>query len=124
MCAAQPTTNDGANTVRSNDNKSPNTKEYTMMMNTRLEQLRELKLAGMASGLQEQLTQAGITAMSFEERFGLLLDREVHWRGDKRRTRLLKEAGLKFSQACIEDIDTRAGHGQDLAGLRLGTVRL
>ena len=30
-----------------------------MMMNTTLEQLRSLKLAGMATGLQEQLTQAG-----------------------------------------------------------------
>jgi len=82
-----------------------------MMMNTTLEQLRELKLAGMATGLQEQLTQAGMTAMSFEERLGLLVDREVHWRSDKRRARLLKEANLKFSQACIEDIDTRAGRG-------------
>jgi DNA replication protein DnaC len=113
MCAAHPTTNDGANTVRNNDNKAPNTKEYTMMMNTTLEQLRALKLAGMATGLQEQLTQAGMTAMSFEERLSLLVDREVHWRSDKRRARLLKEAGLKFSQACIEDIDTRAGRGLD-----------
>jgi hypothetical protein len=77
MCAAQPITNDGANTVHRNDNTYPNTKEYTMMMNTTLEQLRELKLAGMATGLQEQLTQAGMTAMSFEERFSLLVDREV-----------------------------------------------
>ena len=103
--------------VHSHDNKNPNpnpnTKEYTMMMNTTLEQLRELKLAGMATGLQEQLTQAGMTAMSFEERFCLLVDREVHWRSDKRRARLLKEANLKFPQACIEDIDTRAGRGLD-----------
>src|SRR5664279_3108911 len=51
-----------------------------MMMNTTLEQLRSLKLAGMASGLQEQLTQPGMTGMSFEERLALLVDREVHWR--------------------------------------------
>lgn len=84
-----------------------------MMMNATLEQLRGLKLAGMASGLQEQLTQAGMTAMSFEERFSLLVDREVHWRSDKRQTRLLKLANLKYPQACIEDIDTRAGRGLD-----------
>ena len=82
-----------------------------MMMNTTLEQLRSLKLAGMASGLQEQLTQSGMTGMSFEERLALLVDREVHWRSDKRRARLLKAANLKFPQACIEDIDTRAGRG-------------
>ena len=84
-----------------------------MMTNTTLDQLRNLKLAGMASGLQDQLTQAGMTAMSFEERLGLLVDREVHWRSDKRRARLLKEANLKFSQACIEDFDNRAGRGLD-----------
>ena len=82
-----------------------------MMMNTTLEQLRGLKLNGMAAGLQEQLTQAGMTAMSFEERLALLVDREVYFRNDKRQTRLLKEARLKYPQACIEDLDTRPGRG-------------
>lgn len=84
-----------------------------MMMNTTLDQLRELKLHGLHAGLQEQLTQAGLSAMSFEERIALLVDREVHWRGDKRRERLLKEARLKYPQAAIEDLDTRAGRGVD-----------
>jgi DNA replication protein DnaC len=84
-----------------------------MMMNTTLEQLRGLKLNGMAGGLQEQLTQAGMTGISFEERLSLLVDREVHWRNDKRQARLLKLAHLKYPQAAIEDIDTRAGRGLD-----------
>lgn len=84
-----------------------------MMMNTTLEQLRSLKLAGMATGLQEQLIQAGMTGMSFEERLALPVDREVHWRSDKRQARLLKAAQLKYPQACIEDLDTRAGRGLD-----------
>ena len=82
-----------------------------MMMNTTLEQLRGLKLNGMAAGLQEQLTQAGMTAISFEERLALLVDREVYFRNDKRQARLLKEARLKYPQACIEDLDTRPGRG-------------
>ena len=80
-----------------------------MMMNTTLDQLRSLKLLGMAAGLQDQLTSAGMTTMSFEERTALLVEREVHWRGDKRRERLLKEARLKYPQAAIEDMDGRAG---------------
>jgi DNA replication protein DnaC len=84
-----------------------------MMMNTTIEQLRGLRLTGMATGLQEQLAQAGITAISFEERIALLVDREVHWRNDKRQARLLKDAKLKYSQASIEDLDTRAGRGVD-----------
>jgi hypothetical protein len=42
-----------------------------MMMNTTLAQLRELRLEGLATGLQEQLSQAGVAAMSFEERLAL-----------------------------------------------------
>jgi DNA replication protein DnaC len=84
-----------------------------MMMNATLEQLRGLKLAGMANGLQEQLTQAGMTGISFEERLALLVDREVHWRNDKKQMRLLKDAHLKYPQACIEDLDTRAGRSLD-----------
>ena len=82
-----------------------------MMMNTTLEQLRGLKLNGMAAGLQDQLTQAGMTAISFEERLALLVDREVYFRNDKRQARLLKEARLRYPQACIEDLDVRAGRG-------------
>ena len=53
-----------------------------MMMQTTLAQLRTLKLDGLATALEEQLTQPGITAMSFEERLALLIDREVHCRND------------------------------------------
>jgi len=84
-----------------------------MMMNTTLNQLRELKLMGMLTALDEQLTQAGMSAVSFEERMALIVERELHWRHDKRRARLLKEAKLKYPQAAIEDIDTRAGRGLD-----------
>jgi DNA replication protein DnaC len=82
-----------------------------MMMNTTIEQLRDLRLPGMATGLQEQLSQAGMTALSFEERLSLLVDREVHWRNDKRQARLLKDAKLNYSQASIEDLNTGVGRG-------------
>ena len=49
-----------------------------MMMHTTLAQLRTLKLDGLAAGLEEQLAQPGMAAMSFEERLALLVDREVH----------------------------------------------
>ena len=84
-----------------------------MMINTTMEQLRDLKLHGMLAGLEDQLTQAGMSAMSFEERLSLLVEREVHLRHDKRHARLLKEARLKYGQAAIEDLDTRAGRGLD-----------
>ena len=63
-----------------------------MMMNTTLEQLRELKLNGMAAGLHDQLSSTGMNGLSFEERMALLVEREVHWRSDKKRERLMKDA--------------------------------
>ena len=82
-----------------------------MMMNNTLAQLRELKLVGMATAVEEQLSSSVCTALSFEERLALMVDREVHQRADKRHAALLKRARLKYPQACIEDVDGRAGRG-------------
>ena len=84
-----------------------------MMMHTTLAQLRSLKLDGLAAGLEEQLAQPGMAALSFEERVALLIDREVHARNDRKLVRLLKNAHLKYGQAAIEDIDARTGRGID-----------
>ena len=94
-----------------------------MMMHTTLTQLRQLKLDGIATALEEQLGQPGMTAMSFEERMALLIDREVHYRNDRKLLRLLKNARLKYAQATLEDIDNRAGRGiqrSDVMSLALG----
>lgn len=88
-----------------------------MMMHTTLAQLRELKLEGLATGLQEQLAQPNMAALSFEERFSLLIERELHHRQDRRLERLLKNARLKYAQAAIEDIDSRPGRGVNRAEL-------
>ncbi len=83
------------------------------MMHTTLAQLRTLKLDGLATGLEDQLNQPGMAALSFEERLALLVDREVHCRNDRKLLRLMKNAHLKYGQAAIEDIDSRAGRGID-----------
>ena len=82
-----------------------------MMMNNTLAQLRDLKLQGMAMAIEEQLSTSVSSGLSFEERLALMVDREVHHRGDKKRAALLKRARLKYPQACIEDLDARAGRG-------------
>lgn len=84
-----------------------------MMMHTTLEQLRILRLNAMATGLQEQLAQPAMAAMSFEERLALLVDREVNDRNDRKLRRLLKQARLKYGQASIEDLDSRSSRGLD-----------
>jgi len=84
-----------------------------MMMHTTLTQLRTLKLDGLVTALEEQLSQPGMAAMSFEERLALLVDREIHCRSDRKLARLLKQARLKYPQAAIEDIDSRPTRGID-----------
>jgi|MGYP003738433189 hypothetical protein len=49
----------------------------------------------MGDALQEQLTQPSMGSLSFEERLGLLVEREVASRDDRRRARLLNLARLK-----------------------------
>jgi len=108
MCAAPRTTSEADDDVP----EKPSRKDTPiMMMNTTLNQLRTLRLETMAEALEQQLGTGGMTAMSFEERLALLVEREVHGRQDRRCARLLKLAKLKYPQATIEDFDTRAGRG-------------
>lgn len=83
-----------------------------MLNQQTLEHLRALKLDGMARGLEEQRElPAAFQDLSFEERIGILVDRERHWRDERRLKRLLKHARLKHPEACIENIDYRADRG-------------
>lgn len=94
-----------------------NPKDFHIMMNNTLAQLRDLKLAGMASAVEEQLSSAASTSLRFEERLALMVDREVHHRDDKHRAALMKRAGLKYPQACIEDADSKPGRGFERSSL-------
>lgn len=86
-----------------------------MMLNDTLTRLRELRLAGMAAAIEEQATNSASSALGFEERLALVVDREVNHRNDKRVAGLLKRARLKYPQAAIEDLDTRPGRGIERA---------
>src|SRR3954468_827752 len=76
------------------------------------ERLIALGLTGMAKALQEQRRSPDLDALSFEERVGLLVDREAAERDTKRLTTRLKFAALRQS-ACVEDVDLRTPRGID-----------
>ena len=84
-----------------------------MLTHATLEHLRALKLDGMARGLEEQRQLPAFHDMAFEDRLGMLVDRERHWRDDRRLKRLLKAARLKHADACIEDVHYSPGRGLD-----------
>src|SRR5450631_904695 len=88
--------------------------EISMLTHPTHERLITLGLTGMAKALEEQRRSPDLDALSFEERVGLLVDREAAERDTKRLTTRLKFAALRQS-ACVEDIDWRTPRGIDRA---------
>ena len=95
-----------------------------MLNGQTLEQLQALRLPALAAAWTAQQPNAELTALSFDERFALLVDAEWRARENKRLTRALQEAKLKLGQACIEAIDYPARRELDKALIRqLATCR-
>lgn len=78
------------------------------------ERLLALGLPGMARAFQDQRASPDLSALSFEERVGIMVDREAAERDTKRLTARLKFAALR-QDACVEDIDLRTPRGLDRA---------
>ena len=77
-----------------------------------LDKLQRLKFTGMATALAEQMNMPDIEELAFEERLGLLIDREITERENRRLSSRLRRARLKHN-AAIEDIDYRHPRGLD-----------
>lgn len=88
-----------------------------MLNHATVTQLRSLKLQGFADALQSQQEQAACLDLSFDERLALLVDREVHARGDRKRARLLQRAQLKYPTATLEDATFEGVRGIDRSAL-------
>ncbi|MGE5549478.1 MAG: IS21-like element helper ATPase IstB [Bacteroidota bacterium] len=87
------------------------------------EKLREMGLFGMAQAASAQEQGQEADALSFAERFGLLVDAEWTYRRSRRLARLLREARLRLP-ACLEDVDFGPQRGLSRSLVRsLGTGR-
>ena len=85
-----------------------------MLTHPTYEQLIALGLTGMAKALEEQRRQSDLTALDFEERLALMVDRETIERENKRLVARLKFARLRQS-AVVEDINMKAPRSLDKA---------
>jgi len=83
-----------------------------MLTHPTLDKIERLRLAGMAKALSEQMQNNEIGSLTFEERLGLLIDRELTERENRRLTTRLRIARLRH-QASIEDLDFRGTRGMD-----------
>lgn len=75
-----------------------------MLNHPTFNQLRELKLSGMLKALHDQEQMPDIERLGFLERLGLLVDREIQERDNRRLTTRLRFAKLKQA-ASLEDLD-------------------
>lgn len=84
-----------------------------MLVNATISKLEALGLSAVATGLADQLDQPGLwSELAFEDRLGLLADREADARDTRRLQRRLKTAKLRYP-AAVEDIDFRTPRGLD-----------
>lgn len=88
-----------------------------MLTHPTLDKLQTLRLTGMVKALSEQMQMPDIAELSFEERLGLLVDREMTERHDRRLKTRLRQAKLRLS-AALEDIDYRHPRGLDRSLMR------
>lgn len=67
--------------------------------------LHEMNLKSMVDEFERQLLDQDIMELSFEERFGMIVDCEYNRRKSNRLNRIIKNASLPLNNACVEDID-------------------
>lgn len=85
-----------------------------MLIHPTLAKLEKLRLFGMQRALNDQMQMPECASLSFEERLGLLVDREVTDRESRRLASRLKQANLRQA-ASPEDVDFRHPRGLDKA---------
>ena len=83
-----------------------------MLKHPTLDKLQALKFTGMVAALADQMAMPDIDELAFEERLGLLVDREITERENRRLTNRLRRARLRHN-AALEDIDYRNARGLD-----------
>lgn len=76
-----------------------------MLPNSTASKLRDMRLSVMAKAFQQQLEMESRTDLSFEERFGLMVDAEWTSRKNNRMKELIRRANYAISAACLEDVE-------------------
>ena len=88
-----------------------------MLNQQTMEKLHALRLTGMAEAYRRQMEDAEMAGLSFEERFGLMVDQHWTWRENQAMARRLKKSRLD-AEPCVEDINFRHPRGLDRALMR------
>ncbi len=86
-----------------------------MLTHPTLDQLRQMKLDGMAEAFSDLQTQDAAADLSHAEWLGLLVDREIASRNTRRFQTRMRTAKLRHVGAAIENVDFRTPRKLDRA---------
>jgi len=84
-----------------------------MLTENTITKLQQMRLSAMANAFREQQMDPNMASLSFEDRFGLLVDQEWTTRKSNHLHKLIKSAGFAEPGACVEDIEYHSDRNLD-----------
>lgn len=77
-----------------------------MIRQSTIDKLHEMRLSAMADAFENQCAAAATYQnLSFEDRFGMLVDREWEKRKNSKLQKLIRNAGFRYPNASVEAIE-------------------
>lgn len=84
-----------------------------MVRQTTIDKLHELRLSIMAEAFETQCNDQSFNSLPFEDRFGMLIDKEWDKRKSNKLQKMIKTADFRYPNACMEDrVSCRPKFGQ------------
>ena len=97
-----------------------------MLTQATIDKMHHMKMAALAEAFERQVRSSEFASLSFEERVGMMIDAESDAREQRKRTRRLQGAHLRY-QASLEDVNWQAARGLDRGAVlslgRCGLIR-
>jgi DNA replication protein DnaC len=84
-----------------------------MVRQVTIDKLHDLRLSAMADAFENQCNEQTFDNLSFEDRFGMLVDKEWDKRKSSKLQKLIHTADFRYSNACIEGVEYHADRKLD-----------
>jgi DNA replication protein DnaC len=88
-----------------------------MLHQSTVDKLRQMRLSGMADAFETQCGDSAFQSLHFEDRMGMLVDKEWEKRRNNRLQNLIRIAAFRYPSACMEDIRYHADRKLDKSQL-------
>lgn len=84
-----------------------------MLRQATIDKLHDLRLSAMADAFENQCNEQTFDTLSFEDRFGMLVDKEWDKRKSSKLQKLIRIADFRYPNACIEGVEYHADRKLD-----------